>query len=174
MVWSTIPTVTPQDTLTAAWLNTYLRDNQLETLAGPARVGPSLGVADGPHAASFHPIAWANKTSTSTTSSTTPVDVGPTVGLAGIEHSGIIVVHVSAEIANSATSFTQYGVGTTGGGLVGLSSAVRSSTSDHIALSSHVIHWNVPSPVSLTGYLWTNNGATTASVYNSRITVWAL
>lgn len=175
MVWTTIPTVLAQDTLTAAWLNTHLRDNQLETLGGQLSPGgPSIGVTNGQNEAVWRPIAWDYKTSTSTTSSTSPVNVGPSAGLANIEHSGDILIQVTAEIANSGSSFTNYNVGSTTGALVGTTNAVRISSTSHLSLSCHMIHWGVPSPVSLTGWLWTNNGATTASVFNSRIVVWAM
>lgn len=175
MAWTTIKTWLPHDTLSAAELNLYLRDNQLETLAGPTPVEDGIAVATGPNGAMFRPIATDYKTSQSTTTSTTPVNVGPSANLANIEHSGHILIMMSAELSNSGgSSFTNYCVGLTSGSLVTLARAGRTTTSTRASVSTHVIHWNVPSPVSLTGWLWTDNAATTALVYTSRVVVWAL
>lgn len=171
MAWTAIKTWLPQETLTSAELNTYLRDNQLATLAGPAPIANGIASSAGPGQAQFRAIVAGTKTTTSTTSSTTPVDVGPSSGLTSIANSGTILVMTTAEISNSSTSFTNFAAAPTSGTQATISKAVRTASTERLTLSCHVLFHGVINPVSITGWLWTDNGATTASVYNAQITV---
>lgn len=171
MAWTSPIRKEPQDRITASEMNTYIRDNQLETLAGGTPIAHGIAVTNGPNDVLYRGVRYDARTTLATTTSTSPVDVGPSTNLANIEHSGTLLVMLTAELANSSTALTSYSIGTVGGLYMSTSRAARNATNNQTTCSAHCVLTNVASPVSLTGWLWTSNGATTATLRSSQITV---
>ncbi|MFJ9413033.1 hypothetical protein ACIRPT_02565 [Streptomyces sp. NPDC101227] len=71
MAWTAPLTWTPNQVLTAAQLNTHLRDNMLETEAAKATGGGGYFVATGANAIAERQAAHAETTASSTTTATT-------------------------------------------------------------------------------------------------------
>lgn len=173
MAWSVIPTKLPQDRITSAEMNLYIGDNLSETALGrTAATNGGFAMTSGVNEITNRAPLLATKTVSDTTSSTTPVSVGPTLG--PFEHSGQFLIMMTATIRSTATTgITTFSVGGASGfgGLPGEHRGVRTNHTDSTTLSAHIMHYNLESPMTLDAYLWTDNGATTATVVDARYTV---
>lgn len=172
MAWSVIPTKLPQDTITTAEMNTYLRDNLEETIiARASATNGGLAMVSGPNEVTMRAPLRAVKSTTATTTSLTPASVGPTLG--PISHSGQFLIMMQATIRCSTTGgVVTYCVGgTAGSALPTETRGVRTSHTEYVTLTSHILHYNLSSPLSFDGYLWTDNGAVTAQLQDARYTI---
>lgn len=168
MVWSSIKKWLPQDTITAADLNKYLRDNLLETLAASTPADFRIATTSGQNSVKWSQLRTANKTSTSTTTNTTPTAVGPT--MSSISHSGAFLVTWSAELSNSSgTGVTYYMPGpnpSTDSVNDSYSCAVQGTTKQTV--TGAVLWWPATGVTDLTGYVWASSG--TATIDNAYYT----
>lgn len=167
MAWTSIKKWLPQDNLTAAELNSYLRDNLMETLAAPTQADFGIGTTSGTNQVKWSRVRVANKTTTSTTTSTTPVAVGPT--MSAISHSGAFLVTFVAQLQNSTTGTTFYMPGPNPAtGSVATTYAASVQGTSVVTVTGHTLWWPASGVTDLTGYLWTTSG--TASVFRAYYT----
>lgn len=176
MAWTTPKRWLPQDRLTAAELNTYVRDNFLETLpATTANSSFEIASTSGPNQVKWGAIEAMHKPGTfglSTsvdTTSTTPVKVAG-MDLTDVDHSGSFLLLYQAELANStAAEFTYFMPGP---------DPATASVADHhscsvqgtspITVTGATVWWPAYSVTDIAGYFWCSGG--TAFLYGARYT----
>jgi hypothetical protein len=169
MAWTTPKTMLPLDTLTAADMNTYVRDNLLETLVGQTPGDDRIAVSVGPGEVAWRSIELTSTAVSTTTTSTSPVDVGPTIS--GVEHSGRVLVLITGTLRHNSGELASYSVApTTGPYGPHIIRAIRAQGSNNNSLSCHVLYYDIPSPCDFTGYLWAG-GPGTSTLTRGQYTV---
>jgi hypothetical protein len=115
MAWTAPVTWTPNSTLTAALLNTHLRDNMLETFAAKATTDnmfPVVSAAGSIAARSCFTDTIATSQGTTSTSFTNLATVGPTIS---ITTAGIVWLFWAASASNSqAATGSRMGIDVSG------------------------------------------------------------
>lgn len=108
MAWTAPATAVSNSLLTASWLNTYLRDNLLETAPAKATEGGQLFTSSAPNTI----VAKTNRidyiSTSQTTTSTSYVDlatVGPTVTFT---FNAFAVIRISGQLSGSTASTESY------------------------------------------------------------------
>jgi len=172
MAWTPPKKWRPQENFTASDLNTYVRDNQAATLAGQTPIADGIACTTGPNAVTFRAIRTGSMASTTTTTSATPVSVGPSIST--INSSGRMLVMFTAEIQSSTTAqFANFCIGYSTGGMTSISRAVTTSSTERMSLSAHIMYYEAPTTLSLDGWLWSTGGAT-ATLYRASATIWVM
>lgn len=106
MAWTAPVSFAANATLTAAQLNTYLRDNMLETEAAKAANEGSYMVVSGTNAIAERTPRFETIATGQTTASTSYVDlatVGPTIT---VTTGGKALVWIACQVANTGTNHT--------------------------------------------------------------------
>lgn len=104
MAWTAPATAVSNSLFSASWLNTYLRDNMLETATAKATAAGQMFTVSGPNAlsATTNTIDYvATSQSTTSTSYTDLATVGPSVT---IDMDAFVIIRVSAQIEISAAT----------------------------------------------------------------------
>jgi hypothetical protein len=168
MAWTVPRKFLPQENLTAAVLNTHLRDNLNATLAAGTPANFGIATTSGENSVKWSRLRVANKTTTSSTASTTPSAVGPT--MSSISHTGAFLVTFTAELANSSASGVTYYMPGPNPSTpsVKQSHAVAVQGTTRVTVTGHTLWWPATGVTDLTGYVWASSG--TASVYRAYYT----
>lgn len=174
MAWSTVPTFVSGAVLTAAQLNTYLRDNAAETAVSKASVAGRYFGVDGTNSIGEREIKSDIVTTSETTTNSAFVDLA-TVGPGVTTFSAAkAVVLLTASVSNNTVGATSsMGVEVTGpsAGSAGTSFALRvtSSTANALYQASFVDARGAAGINSFTAKYSTTAG--TATFVTRRITV---
>lgn len=110
MAWSTPPKAVPESLLTADFLNTYLRDNMLETMAAKADNEGNYFGSNGVNDIQIAGYVTATATATVTTTSTSYVALtgGPSVTMTSNHHSFVVLTAEISHSSGTGQSFFSY------------------------------------------------------------------
>lgn len=112
MAWTAPMTFTPTSTLTAAQLNTYLRDNMLQTAPALSDYEGAYFTSTGVNSISERIPAIMNTATASTTTSTAYTDlasgVGPAVDVTATVASSKVLVFIRSRMENSLANMGTY------------------------------------------------------------------
>lgn len=170
MAWTMPATFVAEQELTAAMLNTYLRDNLLDTEAAKATEAGQLLVTSGVNSVAMRKPLVASANAQVLTSSTTPTTLGSGTPSLSVTHGGAMLILFAARMhVNAGPENDIYCAPEVVGAEVARVRYSLMYDQDTISrYAGHVLHYNMsPGTHTVRLMYWSSDAGTQAS-YSSR------
>lgn len=176
MAWTAPKTWSPELGVTAAELNTHVRDQLLELGPAKATAAGQILMSAGTHEVAMRGIVSDQADSVVTTTSTSPTTLGGGTPSVSVTHGGAFLIYFASRMRKlSGTGVMNCGpavVGEAGYGAV-IGRAVRRQSDKIARFAGHVLHFGLePGTHTVRLEYWTSNGE--AEYAHRTIAVWPL